>query len=74
MLIDAERLAKAAGLAQATNMVLAGAASHRLPVQALTMERFIVSHFERKGAKVIKQNLAAFTAGREAAAPCPSPA
>ena len=74
VLVDADRLARAAGLARATNMVLAGAASHRLPLQGRTMERFIVSHFERKGPKVVQQNLAAFNAGREAAAQCPSPA
>jgi indolepyruvate ferredoxin oxidoreductase, beta subunit len=49
MLVDADRLARAAGLAQATNMVIAGAASHRLPLRAKTLERFIVSSFARKG-------------------------
>jgi indolepyruvate ferredoxin oxidoreductase beta subunit len=72
--IDAEHLAKAAGLPQATNMVMAGAASRRLPIQAATMEQFIASHFANKGATIVERNVAAFRAGREAAAPCPSPA
>src|SRR5215203_456676 len=42
--IDAEQIAKTAGLAQATNMVMAGAASHRLPLRAATLERVITSH------------------------------
>src|SRR4051812_20020664 len=42
--VDAEQLAKAVGLAQATNMVMAGAASHRLPLGASTLEGVIRSH------------------------------
>ena len=72
--VDAEHLARSVGLAQATNMVMAGAASHRLPLRAATMEGFITSQFAAKGAKIVDQNLAAFRAGREAAAPCHTPA
>jgi indolepyruvate ferredoxin oxidoreductase, beta subunit len=72
--VDAEQLARSAGFAKATNMVMAGAASHRLPLGAATMEGFITSHFARKGGKIVEQNLAAFRAGREAAAPCHTPA
>ena len=72
--IDAEQIAKTAGLAQATNMVMAGAASHRLPLRAATLERVITSHFARKGSATVQQNLAAFRAGREVAAPCHTPA
>ena len=72
LLVDAERLARAAGRAQAANVVLAGAASHRLPLEARTMERYISQRFARQGAKVVRQNLTAFNAGREVAAPCPS--
>jgi indolepyruvate ferredoxin oxidoreductase, beta subunit len=72
--IDAEQLAKTAGLAQATNMVMAGAASHRLPLRAATLESVITSQFERKGLHGVERNLAAFRAGREAAAPCHTPA
>ncbi len=72
LLVNAERLARTAGRAQAANVVLAGAASHRLPLEARTMERYISQRFARNGAKVVRQNLAAFNAGREVGAPCPS--
>jgi len=68
--IDAEELAKGAGLAHATNMVMAGVASQRLPLRPATLEALITSHFKRKGARVVEQNLSAFRAGREAAAGC----
>ncbi len=69
-LVDAEQLAREAGSARATNMVMVGAASHRLPVKVDTIEHFIESLFARKGEKVVQTNLKAFRAGREAAAPC----
>jgi indolepyruvate ferredoxin oxidoreductase beta subunit len=68
ILLDSERLAKQAGTARASNMVMAGAASGLLPVRVETMEHFIETQFARKGGKVVRQNLAAFHAGREAAA------
>jgi indolepyruvate ferredoxin oxidoreductase beta subunit len=68
ILIDSEHLAKQAGTARASNMVIAGAASGLLPVRVETMEHFIETQFARKGEKVVRQNLAAFHAGREAAA------
>jgi indolepyruvate ferredoxin oxidoreductase beta subunit len=67
-LVDGERLARAAGSARATNMVMVGAASHRLPVQVATLEQFIESTFAAKGSQVVQTNLKAFRAGREAAA------
>ena len=67
-LVEAERLARQAGSARATNMVIVGAASHRLPVRVATMEQFIEKLFEGKGAQVVETNLRAFRAGREAAA------
>jgi indolepyruvate ferredoxin oxidoreductase, beta subunit len=66
VLVDADRLAHGAGLTRATNMVMAGAASRRLPVGVDTMEAVIRARFEPKGAKIVEQNLAAFRAGREA--------
>ena len=48
-LVDGEQLARAAGSARATNMVMVGAASHRLPVQVETLEQFIESTFARQG-------------------------
>lgn len=67
-LVDGEQLARAAGSARATNMVMVGAASHHLPVKVETLEQFIESIFASKGAKVVDTNLKAFRAGREAAA------
>jgi len=68
ILVDSEHLAKQAGTARASNMVVAGAASGFLPVKVETMEHFIETQFARKGEKMVRQNLAAFHAGREAAA------
>ena len=68
VLVDAAGLAKRAGLAQATNMVMAGAASPLLPVRAETIERAVRVRFARKGTVVVEQNLAAFRAGQEVAA------
>ncbi len=67
-MVDGEQLARAAGSARATNMVMVGAASHRLPVRVETLEQFIQSIFAAKGEKVVETNLKAFRAGREAAA------
>ncbi len=77
ILVDSEHLAKQAGTARAANMVIAGAASGLLPVKVETMEHFIETQFARKGGNVVRQNLAAFRAGREVAAEWlrePSPA
>jgi indolepyruvate ferredoxin oxidoreductase beta subunit len=67
ILVEAERLARAAGSVRATNMVMVGAASPNLPLQVETIEHFIRSLFERKGEKVVASNLEAFRAGRRAA-------
>lgn len=66
-LVDGERLARNAGSARATNMVMVGAASHHVPVPAETLARFIEKTFAPKGEKVVAINLAAFHAGRQAA-------
>lgn len=68
VLVDAERLAREAGSARATNMVMVGAASHWLPVRVETIEHFIENLFARKGERVVATNLKAFRSGREAAA------
>ncbi len=65
VLVDAMAIAKRVGLAQATNMVMAGAASPMLPVPAETIEACIRNRFGRKGQSVVDVNLAAFRAGRE---------
>lgn len=65
--IDAEHLARQAGSARATNMVIVGAASQWLPVRIDTIERFIRTAFAAKGEQVVDINLKALRAGREAA-------
>ena len=67
ILVAAGGLAKRAGLAQATNCVLAGAAAPLLPIQSDTLERGIRQRFQRKGQEIVDQNLAAFRAGQEVA-------
>ena len=67
VLVDAEQLARQAGSARATNMVMVGAASHLLPVSFDSLEHFVQTMFAAKGAKVVETNLKALRAGREAA-------
>ena len=67
-LVDAEKLARHAGSIRAVNMVMVGAASRVLPFEPELLERLIAARFGSKGPKVVEQNLAAFRAGREAAA------
>jgi indolepyruvate ferredoxin oxidoreductase, beta subunit len=66
--VDAESLARKAGSARATNMVMVGAASPLLPVSFETLEHFVQTLFASKGAKVVDTNLKALHAGRGAAA------
>jgi indolepyruvate ferredoxin oxidoreductase beta subunit len=63
--VDATAIARRVGLAQATNMVMAGAASALLPLPAEALENRIAARFRNKGQKVVEVNLAAFRAGRE---------
>jgi indolepyruvate ferredoxin oxidoreductase beta subunit len=65
--VDAESLARKAGSARATNMVMVGAASALLPVAFDTIEHFVQTIFAVKGAKVVETNLKALRAGRAAA-------
>jgi indolepyruvate ferredoxin oxidoreductase beta subunit len=65
--VDAETLARRAGSARATNMVMVGAASPVLPVSFETLEHFVKAIFATKGAKVVETNLKALHAGRAAA-------
>ncbi len=64
-IIEARKLALQAGSGRATNMVLAGAASHHLPLKVETMENYIRKIFQRKGDKVVEINLKAFDLGRQ---------
>jgi indolepyruvate ferredoxin oxidoreductase beta subunit len=65
--VDAESLARNAGSARATNMVMVGAASPLLPVAFETIEHFVQTIFASKGARVVDTNLKALHAGRAAA-------
>jgi indolepyruvate ferredoxin oxidoreductase beta subunit len=67
ILVDSEQLAKQAGSVRATNMVMVGAASSRLPLKLATIEHFARSMFASKGEKVVATNLKALHAGRDAA-------
>ncbi|HCM26823.1 MAG: indolepyruvate oxidoreductase [Treponema sp. GWB1_62_6] len=68
-LVEAETLAKEAGLARAVNMVMVGAASHFLPVSADELEGTICEMFASKDPGVIEANRKAFRLGRGAAEP-----
>jgi indolepyruvate ferredoxin oxidoreductase beta subunit len=67
IIVDAEKLARAAGSVRSTNMVMVGAAMHLLPIKAATIEAAVRAIFERKGDEVVDINLRALRAGREAA-------
>jgi len=71
LLVDCDRLAREAGAVRASNMVLVGATSHRVPVHAGTIERAIKDVFGRKGTKAVETNLKAFHLGRDLAATAP---
>ncbi len=68
-LVDAEALARQAGSARATNMVMVGAASADLPVAAGQLQQAIEEAFAAKGAEIVRLNLEAFRLGREAGEP-----
>lgn len=68
VLVDGERVARKSGSTRAANVVLVGAASGLLPLEAATLERCIANRFAGKGPAVVDQNIRAFRAGREAAA------
>jgi indolepyruvate ferredoxin oxidoreductase beta subunit len=67
IVVDAETLARAAGSARATNMVMVGAAMHLLPIRPEILEAAVRSIFSRKGDDVVNVNLRALRAGQEAA-------
>ncbi len=65
-LVDAHELARAAGSARAVNMVMVGAASTFVPVGAEAIEAHILERYASKSEKVLRSNLKAFRAGRDA--------
>jgi len=62
--IDAESVAKMAGNAKSSNMVMLGAASPFIDLPLKSLEEAIRSIFARKGEEMVTVNLKAFHAGR----------
>ncbi|MCL1813706.1 MAG: indolepyruvate oxidoreductase subunit beta [Treponema sp.] len=63
-LINAEKLAREAGLAKTVNMVMVGAASPFLPIPADVLENTIIEMFIGKDPKLAELNKKAFILGR----------
>jgi indolepyruvate ferredoxin oxidoreductase beta subunit len=68
VLLDADRLAKAAGSVLAANIVTLGAGSLFLDLDAGDLEEAVAEMFAPKGDKVVQINRQAFRLGRNAAA------
>jgi indolepyruvate ferredoxin oxidoreductase beta subunit len=64
-LVDAGAIAREAGSPRAANMVLVGAASAFLPLEARHLEQAIAEMFAGKGQDVVEANLRAFAAGKD---------
>ena len=67
ILVDADALAKDHGMPRAVNMVLLGAASAILGLDASLLEEAVAGLFASKGTEVVEMNVQAFRLGREAA-------
>jgi len=65
-LVEAAALARQAGAARATNMVMVGAASGFLPIRQASLLEAIEERFAGKGEDVVAVNRKAFALGREA--------
>ena len=65
--VEANTLAKEAGLAKAVNMVMVGAASAYLPLKSGTMEKTIEKMFAHKDAATVEANKKAYGLGKNAA-------
>jgi indolepyruvate ferredoxin oxidoreductase beta subunit len=63
ILLNADKVAREAGSARASNMVMVGAVAHLLPFKLEVMEEFVRVMFEKKGEKLIQVNLDAFRFG-----------
>ncbi len=68
-LLDATGIAQELRNARASNMVLLGAASVFLPLEASVLEAAIAQLFGRKGEAVVSKNMEAFRAGRSVIQP-----
>lgn len=65
VIVDAVSAARAAGHAQASNMVMLGAATRYLPVRPESIEKQIEQFFANKSGKLVEINLRAFRSGQE---------
>jgi indolepyruvate ferredoxin oxidoreductase beta subunit len=65
-IVEADGIAKEAGLARAVNMVMVGAASPFLPIPEKTLEDTITAMFAHKDPSVAEANKKAFNLGRSA--------
>lgn len=65
--IDADEIARELGSTRSANMVILGAASPYLGIEYAALVEAIEFQFGRKGAEVVKVNLDALEAGRQAA-------
>ena len=68
VIVDADRLARAAGSGRSANIVMLGAASLLLPIDADELEDAVGDLFSSTGDKVVRVNRRAFRFGRNAAA------
>jgi indolepyruvate ferredoxin oxidoreductase beta subunit len=71
VLVEALRLAREAGSPKATNVVLAGAAAHLLPIDTERLRQTVLAAFAHKGERLVEINDRAFAAGCRAASPTP---
>ncbi len=67
ILVDADTIAKDLNARRSTNVIILGAASEHLGFELAVLENAIIKLFEKKGSKVIDQNITAFYKGRELA-------
>ncbi len=65
ILIDADGIAKELQARRTTNVIILGAAAFHLGFEIKVLENAIIKLFEKKGSKVIDQNIAAFHKGIE---------
>lgn len=63
VVVDATRLAQAAGTVKAQNTVVLGAAAPLLPLPVATIETQLQALFEPKGERIVQANLRAFRMG-----------
>jgi len=66
LIINADKISKKCGTSKASNIVMLGAASNQLPISENTLLKTINKLFKAKGERIIKLNLEAFNAGKQA--------